>query len=96
VQIPLWQASACVHAFPSLQDVPFGLAGFEQSPVAGLQVPASWHASCAAHITGLPPVQTPPWHESACVQGLPSLHAVPFAFAGFEQAPVDGSHVAAS
>jgi hypothetical protein len=40
-QTPFEQASPAVQALPSLQDVPFGLAGFEQSPVAGLQVPAS-------------------------------------------------------
>jgi hypothetical protein len=35
--------SLCVQALPSLQPVPFGLAGFEHWPVAGLQVPTSWH-----------------------------------------------------
>jgi len=34
-----------VHALssPSLQAVPSAFAGFEQTPLAGLQVPASWH-----------------------------------------------------
>jgi hypothetical protein len=40
LQLPLWQVSVCVHAFPSLQAVPLGLLGLEQAPVAGLQVPA--------------------------------------------------------
>ena len=40
---PPWQVSVCVHAFPSSHDEPFAFAGFEQTPVAGLQVPASWH-----------------------------------------------------
>jgi hypothetical protein len=40
---PAWQVSVWVQAFPSLQGVPFALAGFEQAPVSGLQVPASWH-----------------------------------------------------
>jgi len=40
-------------------------------------------------MTGFDPVQTPAWHESVCVQALPSLHAVPFARAGLEQTPVD-------
>src|SRR5439155_237720 len=41
VQTPPWQASLCVHRLPSLQAVPFGFAGLEHAPVAGLQVPAS-------------------------------------------------------
>src|SRR4029079_13862586 len=38
------------------------------------------------------PVQTPPWHASSAVHGSPSWHDVPFVFAGFEQAPVEGLH----
>jgi hypothetical protein len=77
VQAPLWQASAVVHAFPSLHVVPLALVGFEQTPVDGLHVPAVWHWSCAVHVTGFP-VQVPLWQESAVVQALPSLHVVPF------------------
>src|SRR5436309_282760 len=86
----------CVHALPSLHDVPFGAFGFEQVPVAGSQVPATWHWSLAVHMTGLEPVQMPVWHVSVCVQALPSLHAVPFSAFGFEQVPVAGSHVPAT
>jgi len=43
VQVPPWQVSLWVQAFPSLQAVPSGFAGFEQVPVAGSHVPASWH-----------------------------------------------------
>jgi hypothetical protein len=68
-----------VQALPSLQVVPFAAAGFEQAPVDGLQVPAVWHWSCAVHVTGLPPVQTPAWQVSVCVQAFPSLHTVPLA-----------------
>jgi hypothetical protein len=39
-QTPLVQLSFAVQALPSLQVVPLGAAGFEQSPVAGEQVPA--------------------------------------------------------
>jgi hypothetical protein len=53
-------------------------------PVAGLQTPASWHASLAVQTTGAPPAQPPAWHESPCVQALPSSHVVPSGFAGFE------------
>jgi len=41
VHVPDWHASACVHGFPSLHVVPLALAGFEQEPVAGSQVPGS-------------------------------------------------------
>src|SRR5437667_266457 len=44
-------------------------------------------------MTGLPPTQVPFWQVSVCVQALPSLHAVPSGLAGFEHAPVAGSHV---
>ena len=43
VQVPFWHVSLCVQAFPSLHTVPFAFTGLEQTPVAGLQVPASWH-----------------------------------------------------
>jgi hypothetical protein len=43
VHAPAWHDSPPVQALPSLHAVPFGAAGFEHSPVAGLQVPAVWH-----------------------------------------------------
>src|SRR5205823_5525717 len=43
VQLPPWQVSAWVQASPSLHAVPSGLAGFEQTPLAGSHVPALWH-----------------------------------------------------
>jgi hypothetical protein len=43
VQAPDWQVSVCVQALLSLQAVPLAAAGFEQVPVAGSQVPATWH-----------------------------------------------------
>jgi len=46
-------------------------------------------------MTGLPPVQTPLWQLSVCVQALPSLQALPLAFAGFEHVPVAGLQVPA-
>ena len=42
-QAPASQVSVWVQASPSLQAVPFGLAGLEQMPLAGSQMPASWH-----------------------------------------------------
>src|SRR5437879_6644512 len=95
VQTPLWQVSVCVHALPSLQVLPLAFAGFEHVPVVGEQVPAVWHWSEAVQATGLLPVHTPLWQVSVCVQALPSLQALPLAFAGFEHVPVAGSQVPA-
>jgi hypothetical protein len=87
---PFWQVSVCVQALPSLQAVPFVATGFEQAPVAGSHVPATWHWSDAVQVMGLEPVQVPFWQVSVWVQLLPSLQDVPLAAMGFEQAPVDG------
>jgi hypothetical protein len=46
--------------------------------------------------TGSVPAHAPPWHASACVHALPSLHADPSAFGGFEQVPLVGLHVPGS
>ena len=43
VQVPLWHVSFTEQNRPSLQVVPFGAVGFEQVPVVGLHVPATWH-----------------------------------------------------
>jgi hypothetical protein len=75
--------------------VPLGADGLEQAPVVGSQVPATWHWSLAAQVTGFDPLQVPFSHWSVCVQALPSLQAVPFVAVGLEQAPVVGSHVPA-
>src|SRR5207249_746043 len=76
-QLPFWQVSVCVQALASLQAVPLVLSvGAEHTPVAGLQVPGWWHWS-AVQTTGLAPTQLPFWQVSVCVQGLPSLQAVP-------------------
>jgi len=57
-QMPPVQVSGNVQMFPSSQTVPSGAAGFEQTPVPGLQVPATWHWSNG--------VQTPVTAQSAC------------------------------
>jgi hypothetical protein len=41
-------------------------------------------------VTGFDPTHVPLWHESVCVQALPSLHVVPFGATGFEHVPVTG------
>jgi hypothetical protein len=89
--VSLW-----VHALPSLQAAPFGFGGFEQAPVAGSHVPASWHWSDAVHVTALAPTHVPAWHVSLCVHALPSLQVASFGFGGFEHAPVCGSQLPAS
>jgi hypothetical protein len=96
LHVPFWHASVWVHAFPSLQLVPFAAVGFEQAPVLGLHVPAAWHWSLAVHVTGLEPAQTPAWHESTWVHALPSVQLVPFGSAGLEHAPLVGSQVPAA
>src|SRR5439155_1035015 len=95
VQSPLWQVSVCVQALPSLHAVPSIVAGFEHAPVAGLQVPATWHWSEAVQTTGLLPVHTPLSQVSVWVQRSPSLQAVPLALGGFEHVPVAGSQLPA-
>src|SRR5438132_962729 len=95
-QAPAWQVSVWVQASPSVHALPFGLAGVEQTPLAGSQTPATWHWSGAAQTTGIAPTQAPAWQESLCVQASPSLQAVPFGLAGLEQVPVAGSQVPAT
>ena len=95
VHTPAWHVSVCVHRLPSLHAVPFGAAGFEQAPVPGSHVPATWHWSLAVHVTGFVPLHVPAWHLSVCVHPSPSLHAVPFGALGSEQFPVPESHVPA-
>src|SRR5438093_1203047 len=72
-----------MSALRSLEVLPLAFAGFEHVPVVGEQVPTTWHWSEAVQTTGLLPVQTPLWQVSVCVQALPSLQALPSAFAGF-------------
>jgi hypothetical protein len=92
---PLLHLSPLVQALPSVHGVSSALFGFEQTPVAGSQLPAAWHWSLAMHVTGLAPLHTPATHESVFVHALPSLQAVPSALAGFEQAPVLASQLPA-
>src|SRR5580658_5965346 len=77
VQVPDWHVSVCVHALPSLQLVPLLAAGFEHTPVLGLQVPATWHWSSAVQRTGFAPVQSPFWQVYDWSQRFVPVHAVP-------------------
>src|SRR5438309_455197 len=95
-QTPALQRSPSVLASPSSHGVPSGVTGFEQVPVSGSQVPASWHWSWAVHIAAMPAVHAPPWQVSVAVQALWSSHAAPSVLLGFEHSPVAGLHVPAS
>src|SRR2546427_8501727 len=77
VHLPLWQVSVWVQGLASLHGTPSSFAGSEQEPVAGSQVPASWHWSVGRQTTGLLPVHTPLSQVSVWVQASPSLQAVP-------------------
>ena len=95
-QLPAWQLSLCVQALPSSHAVPSALFGLAHTPVAGSHVPASWHPSCAAQVTGFDPVHAPAWQVSLWVHASASSHALPSALLGFEHTPVAGSHVPGS
>jgi hypothetical protein len=94
VHAPFWQLSLVVQALPSLHEVPFGAAGLEHAPVAGSQVPATWHASDAVQVTGVPPPQAPFMQTSTPLQALPSEQLVPFATGVCVQLP-EASHESA-
>jgi hypothetical protein len=68
-------------------------AGFEHAPVVGSHVPAAWHASLAVQVTGFDPTHVPEAHAYVWLHGLVPEQAVPSAAVGFEQAPLEGSHV---
>src|SRR5262249_753182 len=63
-------------------------------PVDGLQ-PSSVQALGSAQLVAVPVMQTADWQASPLVHAFPSVHAVPFAFAGLEHAPVAGLQVPA-
>jgi hypothetical protein len=79
-----------VQALLSVQLEPSVLAGSEQIPVLGLQVPTSWHWSDAVQTTGVPGTHAPAWHVSFWVHALLSLQE--FVLLVCVQAPVSGLH----
>jgi hypothetical protein len=96
VHIPPWHVSVCEHALPSVHAVPSVFGGFVHAPFSGLHVPALWHWSLGLHTTGFVPTQVPPWQMSVCVQALPSMHAAPLVFGGFEHTPLPESQTPAT
>src|SRR5436309_680749 len=95
VHAPAWQVSLRVHALASSHAVPLGFAGLEHVPVAGSQVPASWHWSGAGQVTGFAPVHAPAWQVSVRVHALASSHAAVFGVRGLPVGAVTGSRVPA-
>ena len=75
-QVPAWQVSVCVQMLPSMQWVPSGAFGVEQTPVDGSQLPATWHTGGELQVTAVP-TQLPPWQLSPVVHMLLSLQVVP-------------------
>src|SRR2546430_17402499 len=94
--MPAWQVSICVQASPSEQAVPSAWFGLEHVPLAGSQIPATWHWSSAVQTTGFAPMQLPAWQVSVWVQASPSAQALPSALFGLEQGPAAGSQTPAT
>ena len=62
VQVPATQANEVSQRFALLlQLVPSATTGLVQVPEVGSQVPAVWHWSVGAHVTGFDPTHAPPW-----------------------------------
>jgi len=97
VQTPAEQMSSEVISSPSLQVAPSGWVGLLQRPDDGLQTPAAWHWSEAAHVIGLEPTHVPRWQVSVSVHVLPSLQGEPSGdFLGLEHLPFAGLQVPAT
>src|SRR5437016_3292735 len=94
--MPAWQVSLRVQASPSLQAEPSAVFGLEQVPLAGSQIPATWHWSSAVQTTGFAPMQLPAWQVSVWVQASPSAQALPSAWFGLEHVPLAGSQTPAT
>lgn len=96
VQAPALQESPVVQELPSSQLVPSAASGSVHAPVAGWQTPAAWHTPLGVQVFTAPPEHVPATQASPVVHRLLSLHAVPLAAAGFEQAPEVGSQLPAT
>jgi len=74
-QVPPWQVSPpAEQRLPLVQAVPSFAAGFEHWPVAGSQVPATWHWSWAVQVIGVWTQVWVPRSQRSVVQALPSSH----------------------
>jgi hypothetical protein len=70
-QVPPWQTSPVVQAFPSLHEAVLFVL---MQPAAGLQA-SSVQTLPSLQLGGVLPTQVPPAQTSTVVQALPSLHA---------------------
>jgi hypothetical protein len=95
-QTPAKQVSSNLHASPLMHVDPSAFVRLEQTPVTVSQTPGPWHASKAAHTTGLLPEQTPDWQVSVWVHAFPSPQLVPSAVVGLEHRPEAVSHTPAT
>src|SRR5690349_12930294 len=77
------QAAPRQRGLPSEQGVPFGASGFEQAPLLGSQVPATWQSSEAEQATGVPAQPPAPSQWSSVVHASPSSHALVAGEGGF-------------
>jgi hypothetical protein len=93
VHVPFWHWSVVVQPLLSLQVVPFAALGLVQAPVLGLQVPATWQASSAVQVTGVPVLHVPARQVSPVVHLSPSSQALPSFLVGLLQVPVAVSQV---
>ena len=84
-----------MHALLSVHVVPLATGVPLHVPVAGSHVWALRHWVAPGQVTGLPPVQTPPWQVSVCVHPLLSLHVVPFRAVVLFTQPVAGLQLSA-
>jgi hypothetical protein len=97
VHDPAWQVAIPLQKSPSSQDVSSGLAESLQTPVDGLQTPASWQASSAVQVTGdVVSVHDPAWQVATPLHQSPSSQDVSSGLAGSVQMPVDGLQTPAS
>ena len=69
---PRTQWSPVVQALPSSHVAPKSAVGLVHWPVAGSQLPATWHWSRAVQAIGVPAQLPFGWQTSFCVHGLPS------------------------
>src|SRR2546425_987083 len=96
-QLPFWQVSPDVQALLSLHVLPFAWFGFEHTPVDGSHVPATWHWSSAVQVMlFFLMIRRPPRSTPFPFTTFFRSHVLPFAWFGFEHAPVVVSHVPAT
>src|SRR2546425_54302 len=95
-QAPSWQESLWVQASPSEQALPSAWFGLEHVPLAGSQIPATWHWSSAVQTTGFAPPQTPVLFNDTAAPESSSLSVHDALRIWLEQVPFAGSQTPAT